>query len=234
MVKIGGIILCRLDSRRLPGKVLRDVRGKPLISYVISRAQQIPEFKGNLVVATSDREVDDPIERFCNQQNIKVFRGSASNVSLRVLTCALEHEMTHFLRINADSPFLEPQVASRACKIAEESDYDFVTNLQPRTFPYGVSIELFKTQTYQRAFEKMSTEDHYEHVTLYLYQNIEEYSFYSITHDGEDLSKVRLTVDTESDMEMFEHLLEISNSDWKHYSYVDAAEAYCRLSATLQ
>lgn len=229
-MKIGGIILCRLDSRRLPGKILRRVNGKPLLSYVVARAKMVTEIDGNLVVATTNRGVDDFIQDYCEEQGVQVFRGPTENVAQRVLLCAQEHEMTHFARINADSPFLEPTLVAEACRIAEASDSEIVTNLYPRTFPYGISVELFRTETFQRGFEQMHSEDHFEHVSLYFYQNMARFKFHNIAREGEDLGDVRLTVDTEADLDMFRRMVDTARSDWAEWSYIDAVDAYRRLS----
>lgn len=229
---LGAIIVCRLDSRRLPGKVLKTVQGKPLLWYVLSRCRKVQEFGDNIIVATSTRTIDDPIEHYCREQNVRMFRGSAENVAERVLECALDNRLSHFARVNADSPFLEPPLIKLACSIAASSeDYEIVTNLYPRSFPYGVSVELFKTDVFQSAYKQMNTPDHFEHVTLFFYENMHNFRYYNITRDGNDLSKIRLTVDTEEDFRLFSQVMNMVGDQWNSLSYVDAVEFYQKLRA---
>src|SRR6187401_1254787 len=141
----GAIVVARLDSRRLPGKVLADIGGEPLLWYVISRVQLVRAFEGRVVIATSDRPVDDPLADCCQARGWPVFRGSADDVAGRLLACAEHHGWEWFARINGDSPLTDPELLGEACEVASFDDHDFVTNLQPRSFPYGVSAELLRT-----------------------------------------------------------------------------------------
>ena len=228
---LGAIVLCRLDSRRLPGKVLKTVQGRPLLWYVLSRCREVEAFENNIIVATSARIIDDPIEDYCRKQNVRVFRGSADNVAKRVLECALDNRLSRFARVNADSPFLEPSLVRLAFGIAESSGFEIVTNLYPRSFPYGVSIELLKTDVFRSAYNQMSTPDHFEHVTLFFYENMGKFRYYNITRDGTNLSKIRLTVDTEEDFKLFEQVVDIVGDQWDSLSYVDAVQFYRKVRA---
>jgi spore coat polysaccharide biosynthesis protein SpsF (cytidylyltransferase family) len=224
-MEVGAIILCRLDSTRLPGKVLRTARGRPLLWYIISRCQGL-KTPAEVIVATTTRKVDDPIADYCNQENVRVFRGSYENVADRIIKCSVENNLEYFIRINADSPFLEPSLINHACDVVTSSAYEIVTNLYPRTFPYGVSVELVQTDVFQSAYEQMSTPEHFEHATLYFYQNMERFRYYNITRDGDNLSNIRLTVDTEQDWQNFERLVNKIGNRWKSISYLDAVELY--------
>jgi len=225
-MEVGAIIVCRLDSKRLPGKVLRTARGKPLLWYIISQCQELKIPENNIIVATSARKLDDPIADYCEQENVRVFRGSADDVADRIIKCSMANKLKYFIRVNADSPFLEPSLINHACDVATSSDYEIVTNLYPRTFPYGVSIELVRTDVFQAAYEQMSTPEHFEHVTLFFYQNMERFRYYNITSDGDNLSKIRLTVDTEQDWQEFERIVNEVGEQWKSLSYLDAVELY--------
>lgn len=217
--EVGGVIVARLDSRRLPGKVLRAVSGKPLLYYVVSRCRQV--LSSNIVVATSDRPVDDPIASYCQEQGIGVFRGAAENVAGRVAKCVADREWEYFFRINADSPFFDPPLAARAKDIAATGEYDLITNLNPRSFPYGVSVELLKSSSFRAAEKHMCLPEHFEHVTLFLYRNIERFKYYNILRDGDDLSHVRLTVDTMDDLRKFESIIKTFEGRWTSLSYGD-------------
>ena len=225
-MSLGAIIVCRLDSKRLPGKVLRKIRGKPLLWYVISRAKKIKSINKNIIIATTEREVDEPIVEYSEKEKIKVFRGSAENVAERVLNCAVNNNLQYFLRVNADSPFLEPSIANLAFEIAQNSEYEIITNLYPRSFPYGVSIELFSLKTFIEAYNKMSTKDHFQHVSLYFYQNMHLFNYYNILQNGMNLSDLRLTIDTREDFKKFDEVVSKLNNGWDMIHYIDVIDFY--------
>ena len=217
-----GIVVCRLDSTRLPGKVLRKVRDRPLLQWVVERARRVSGFDRGLIVATSDRKVDDPILDFCLSNNLPCFRGSAQDVAGRIRDCAREYELDWFARVNADSPFVEPKLLDQACIQAKTGLYDLVTNLSPRSYPYGVSAELIRRSSFEVACRKMATAADREHVTRIYYQqpNRLEYRKYNILHSEGDLSQVRLTVDTPEDWQLFCRIAESEEGDLSYRSAI--------------
>ena len=225
-MSLGAIIVCRLDSKRLPGKVLKKIRGKPLLWYVISRAKKIKSIDKNIIIATTERKVDEPIVEYSHKERIKVFRGSAENVAKRVLSCAINNNLDYFLRVNADSPFLEPSIANLAFEIAQNSEYEIITNLYPRSFPYGVSVELFSLKTFVESYKKMSSKDHFQHVSLYFYQNMHLFHYYNILQKGMNHSDLRLTIDTPEDFKKFDEVLGMMDTKWEMIHYKDVIDFY--------
>jgi spore coat polysaccharide biosynthesis protein SpsF len=219
---VGAIVVCRLDSERLPAKVLRTVNGKPLLWYVISRCKLVTELNNNIIVATSNRGIDEPIVEYCKSKKLKIFCGSAEDVSGRVLNCAQANKLKYFFRVNADSPFLEPSLLKHAWDIILSSDYDFVTNLYPRSFPYGVSVELIKTDAFRTAYQHMTVQEHFEHVTSFIYQNISHFRYFNILREGDNLSNIRLTIDTEDDWRIFKPLITKAKIRWDSPVFLDA------------
>jgi len=206
-----------MDSTRLPGKSLMEIAGKPLLQYVIEGAQSCNSFRGSICVATSDRPVDDPIADYCEENKVDVFRGSVEDVSGRLLACARSRKLDYFARMNGDSPFVDLELINKACEIVRQSGEDFVTNIRPRSYPYGISVELFRTDSFALGYERMSEPDHYEHVSHYFYEHLDDFNYRNIVREGEDLSKIRMTVDTEADKRRFERLISITDDrpgDW--------------------
>lgn len=209
-LRAGAIVICRLDSSRLPGKVLKRVRGRPLLQWIIDRVGQTSCFDQGIVVATSDRAVDDPLVDYCNQLAIPVFRGPANDVAKRVLQCAQEYRLDWFARINGDSPFVDPDLLAHACNIARSDRYDLVTNLDPRSYPYGVSVELVRTRTFAKARQVMRSAEQLEHVTKILYESDPGFEIrsFNVQNPVGDQSGYRLTVDTPEDWVRFCGLIE--------------------------
>ena len=196
----GLIIFARHDSRRLPGKVLRDLKGRPMLGRVIDRVRRIP---GSLpaVVATSDRPVDDAIAAFAADEGVAVFRGAAEDVAGRALACAEAHGFDIFVRISADSPFVDPEVAAAVMRLFDERTADVATNTFPRSFPPGTSVEVVAKDAMQRASAAMTASDEKEHVTLHFYRNPESFRIVNLSADDDRYRDIRLAVDTADDLE---------------------------------
>ncbi len=169
-MKTGIIVLCRYNSSRLPGKILKTIQGKAVLQYIMERLQcTVPE--GNIVVATSVEPSDNPIAEYCSAKGWNCFRGDLDNVSQRFLGCALKYEMEYAVRINGDNLFLDPELLSSMLAIVEGDRFDFITNVKDRTFPIGMSIEIVRTPFYKSLIERFAEDAYLEHVTLYLYDH---------------------------------------------------------------
>jgi spore coat polysaccharide biosynthesis protein SpsF len=206
-MRIGAVLLGRLSSARLPGKVLTEVAGRPLAAHVLARVEQVDGLDG-VVFATSDDAGDDPIADWARGAGIGVFRGSLDDVRGRVIACADEHGFDAIARVNADSPWIDPELLSRAVVHASDGSHDLVTNVLERTYPYGVSAEVATVAALRRAEELDPGPDAAEHVTKTIYTHPEAFSILNLRAEPPVAPGLRLTVDTPADLERFETLVE--------------------------
>ena len=229
---IGAIIQCRLDSSRLQGKVLLPAAGKPLLWYLLARCRTISELGGgaSVVVATSQRPVDEPIVDYCRQNGIRVYRGPAEDAAKRLIEAAQEAGFSHFFRMNGDSPFIEHPLVAEAASRAAGSAYDFVTNLHPRSFPYGVSVELVRTAALAGAYPRFASAEHREHATLFFLERMAQVPHYNISN-GADLSGVRMAIDTLEDFRSFERVVAAVGARWPALSFREALPFYAGAGA---
>lgn len=191
-----------MSSSRLPGKALRDIDGRPLLGRVIDRLHRAAgDLHCDLIVATSEQPEDDAIAELAQNENTLIFRGSLNDVAARALAAATYFELDYFVRISADSPFICPEVIATAVYIAKTEMPDLTTNIFPRTFPPGMSVEVIKTETFRYLMETAVDVEEREHVTKAFYDRSEEFNIINFAHAGEDLSGVNLTVDTAADFE---------------------------------
>jgi len=201
-MKCGLYIFSRFDSERLPGKALRKISGRPMLGRVVDRARRVGDIE-DIVVATSDRDTDDPIAEFSQNEGVEVFRGALNDVAGRALACAETHGHGLFVRISGDSPFFDHVLASRMVKQAKAGTADIVTNVYPRTFPPGTSVEVIATKAMRRivaATRGKVHHDHREHVTQYIYAHPNEFEIVNIESDEFTCAKTSLVVDTPSDL----------------------------------
>jgi spore coat polysaccharide biosynthesis protein SpsF len=219
MSKVGAIIPCRMDSQRLPGKALTKVGGRPLVDFVLARCRRIQGVAGNIVIATTDRPVDDPLVEFARANGVEFYRGDAEDVASRAVECNRRFGFDYFVRANGDSPFLEPALIDEAIELVRKDSLDFVTNLLPRSFPYGVSVEVLKADTYADAYKRMNRPG--EFITRYLYEHKDDFRYANLSCPLGDQSTVRMTVDTPEDLAWFGRLVERFGRGMDEISYVD-------------
>jgi spore coat polysaccharide biosynthesis protein SpsF len=199
-----GIIAGRMDSRRLPGKMLSPLCGAPLLQHVVTRAKQVPNLS-KVVLATSSRGVDDPLAELGASLGLAVFRGSLEDVAGRFLACALHHRADYFVRINGDSPLLDPELIGRGLALVD-GGFDLISNIVTRTFPYGISVEIVRTEMFRLRYPSFDAEQ-CEHVTKALYQQPAGLAIHEIVNDAPLNDAQPLTVDVPGDVERLEALL---------------------------
>jgi spore coat polysaccharide biosynthesis protein SpsF (cytidylyltransferase family) len=204
-----------MGSARLPGKTLRTVGGKPLLSYVLERLAHA-EGLDELVVATSSNAEDDAIAGFCGGLGVLCIRGDAEDVAARFLDAVSSLRLDAFVRVNGDSPLLDQRIVTRAVADFRGAPVDVVTNLSPRTFPAGESVEVVNASAFLRARKLMTEADDREHVTRVFYRHPEAFDIRNFESDR-DYGTLRLVVDTEQDAVFVESVL--ARMDRPHWEY---------------
>ena len=218
------IVQVRLNSSRLPKKVLTKINGIPLLEYLLFRLKKSFD-RSQILIATSNEHQDNPIHQYCINNNFFFFRGSLEDVAKRMLDAAKHIKAKTFVRINGDSPIIDPKIISQAIEIFQSGNYDLVTNIFPRSFPIGQSVEVIRTSTFEKAYKKMSTTDHFEHVTKYYYDYPEIFQIKNFINDR-DLSKYRLVVDTPEDLERMKRIIDSMTKPYSEYSMDELIEIY--------
>lgn len=165
------IIQARSNSKRFKNKVLKLINNTPLIVHVKNQVDK-SKFVKKIIVSTSKKKTDDNLVKILKIYKIPFFRGDLNNVSKRLLETSKKYNSKYFIRINGDSPLIDFKIINRAIKIHQKRkvDYDIVTNVFPRTFPKGQSVEIIRSSILQKNMKKFSIFDK-EHVTTYFYKN---------------------------------------------------------------
>ncbi|WML68413.1 MAG: 8-amino-3,8-dideoxy-manno-octulosonate cytidylyltransferase [Methanoregula sp. SKADARSKE-2] len=195
------IIQARMGSTRLPGKVVKDLCGKPVLWHVIHRVQQASLPNITLVATTTNPE-DDVIESFCHAWDIPVFRGEENDVLRRFCGSVAFLEKSYgpieyIVRVTADCPLIDPQVIDSVVAEMLSGNYDYVSNVDPPTFPDGLDVEVITRDVLLEADEKAMLPSDREHVTPFIRMNpvIRK----TTIRNPEDLSHLRWTLDTQED-----------------------------------
>lgn len=192
-----------MSSNRLPGKVMMPFHGKPIVRNVVDAAGL-----DKAVVLTSTEKSDDPLADYLERERIAYFRGSLNDVYGRFCAAARHYGADWVMRVCSDSPMIPP-VLLQGVESVERGDADLITNVFPRSFPKGHSVEIIRVKTMLAIPPENLTEDDKEHVTKYFYRNPDQFKIISVTQPH-DRSSEDLAVDTPQD---YDRLSRMTNTD---------------------
>jgi spore coat polysaccharide biosynthesis protein SpsF len=207
-MRVIAVLQARTGSSRLPGKVMADLAGKPLLARVIERAQVVPGVH-IVVVATTQAERDRPILELANACGAKAYAGSEEDVLDRYYQAARQFGGEVVVRLTADCPLLDPGVSARVLERYLKGDVDYASNTLAPTFPDGLDTEVFSFAALERAWRESGLASEREHVTPYIWKNPLKFRLAGIT-DEVNRSGLRWTVDEAQDLEfvraVYKHL----------------------------
>ncbi len=198
MKKTVVIIQARMSSTRLPGKVLKEIVGKPMLWHIIARVQQSTQID-EIVIATTNNKEDDELQKFLVSTGVPFFRGSEDNVLERYYLAAKKYGATTIVRLTGDNPLVDPIIIDDTIKFFHNNSFRYVSS-EERTLPLGLGCEVFSFELLEEAYINASEGYEKEHVTPYMYFKQDSIGYYSINWNKE-LLNYRLTVDTIEDFE---------------------------------
>ena len=201
------IIQARMNSERLPGKVLMKAGGVPLIGILFDRLKNsgLP-----ILLATSENSENDSLEKYASGKGIMVFRGSEDNVLGRYYEAAKHVNADLIFRLTGDNPFIEGNLIKEVFRYYLEINNSraYISTGSSQTFPLGISVEAFGFNLLEEAFLNAKTKGETEHVTPYMHQNIPGNITILPFSSSKKRYHYRLTVDTERDFKLFKTLIE--------------------------
>ena len=208
-LKTGIIIQARMDSTRLPGKVLMDINGKPMLSRVIERLKKV-KCVDEIIVATTNRVIDDQILELALKENVSCYRGAPYDVLSRYYESAKQFNIDVVVRITADCPLIDPKIVYKVINLHLLNKDKIATNAgiyyNHRTYPRGLDVEVFSFTSLADAHFNASKNYEREHVTPYLYSDLNKILYLK---NKVNLSNHRWTVDTLQDIEFIREIYKI-------------------------
>jgi spore coat polysaccharide biosynthesis protein SpsF len=220
MTEIIAIVQARMGSTRLPGKVMMNLIGKPMLVHELSRIAR-SKWVSSLVVATTTSHSDDCIVDMCKEHDCQFFRGSEPDVLDRYYQCAKQFGADSVIRLTADCPLIEPTIIDRVVEeFIHKSPYvDYVSNIIPqRTFPQGLDTEVMSFSALERSWIEDKNPALREHVTQYILRNPDKFKVAGVMNDR-DVSNLRWTVDTKEDFQLVNEIY--SYFGHNHFSWND-------------
>ncbi len=213
--RVMAIVQARMGSTRLPGKVMRPILGRPMLWHVVQRVRQTSGVD-KLVVATSNQPSDEPIRRFCRENQIACTAGSEQDVLDRFYQSACQHKGDPLLRVTADCPFVDPRLIERLLELFRSATYDHVgvatgagvLHSEHGRFPDGLDTECFSFEALRRAWSKATRSSDREHVTPYMWRVPGRFRNGAL-FPCRNYCQHRWTVDTESDFDLVCRVYEV-------------------------
>jgi spore coat polysaccharide biosynthesis protein SpsF len=220
-------IEARMNSSRLPGKVMLPILGKPALQLLVERLRRAKSLDG-IVIATTTHPADAVIERLAAKLGVGCFRGGEEDVLERVLLSAQSAQADVIVEITGDCPMLDPEMVDAVVESHRTGKYDYVSNVIGRPLPLGLSVQAFATAVLAEVAQLTQDPADREHVSLYIYEHPERYRLHTvIMEEAEKHNDIRVTLDTAEDYALIEALFEALLPTNPTFTFRDVVEL-CR------
>lgn len=203
-MKVAAILQARLDSTRLPGKVLSRLGDEPLLHFLVKRYRNLCSLP--LVIATTYRDVDQPIVNSAKSLGVDLQLGDLHDVGQRFQNAIDRWNLDIVVRITADNPFAAFEEIPRFIQVFLDSKSDYVSNKIGFGYPVGSDVEVFDAKSFLNSRDEQITSYEQEHVTPRLYRG-GDFIATGISRTIDVLSRQRLTIDTPQDLKRGEALV---------------------------
>jgi len=202
--KVVAIVLARINSTRLPGKVLMDICGRPMLGHIIDRLKKV-RLIDEIILATTSQKEDEVLLDFAKEEEIKSFayEGDPEDVVARIREAGEKFKADIMVNVNGDCPLIHPPVIEQLIKALVEHDAEMstVANLDGKKVIHG-GVNVFTLKGWQKVDENSTELYQRQNTTACLldYPDLlkkvevkDKPIFYQINH--------RIWVDTPADLE---------------------------------
>ena len=166
-MKIIAIVQARMNSTRLPGKVMLNINSQPVVGILLQRLSKSNELN-DIIVATTTHTSDDSLVDYVNELGFKTYRGSERDVLQRYYLAALQECADVIVRVTADCPLIDSELVDRVIKKFNDEGLDYCSNREPPTYPDGLDIEVIRFNALKQAHTEAIKQYDREHVTPFI------------------------------------------------------------------
>jgi spore coat polysaccharide biosynthesis protein SpsF len=203
--RVVALVQARMGSTRLPGKVMKEIMGRPMLSFLIERLERAKTLD-QIVIATTDKDAEEPIIELCQRLKVHVFRGSENDVLDRFYKAAVEFKADIIVRLTADNSLIDPQVVDHFVSVFLKDPRSVYLH-NGRSYPNGTDVEVFSMKSLTQAWGSATLASEREHVTAYIHKHPELFKMVTLELE-EDCSAFRFTVDEAADFQVVTKVLE--------------------------
>ena len=204
-----------MGSSRLPGKTMKPIyRGRSLLELVVTRFNRSCKVD-KVIVATTKKEMDDPIALWCEANNVSCYRGSEDDVLDRVVGAASLCDADVVVQMGADSAYLDPFLVDELVGLYQSGDYDYVANDLQLTYPLGIYAHVVKFKILERLNrDKRLSDADRQDVVRPIFEHVEQYKVLNVVAPERlKFPELRLTIDYSQDLELARKLYEFFDCD---------------------
>jgi spore coat polysaccharide biosynthesis protein SpsF len=213
------VLQARMSSTRLPGKVMSQINGHPMIYWEISRISKA-KLVNKTVVAISDQSSDDILANYLESIHQEYIRGSLDNVLGRYVKAEENYNPSAIIRLTADCPLVMPELIDQYLEIFHKSGFDYLSNTLELSYPDGLDIEIIKPGIFKKLLEFNLSEEEKEHVTLGIYSRKDKFRTHNVSNKT-NISDFRWTVDTLDDLVFVKSVYEHFESKEMNFTFED-------------
>lgn len=202
------IAQARMGSSRLPGKTLEPLGSETVLDWVVARSQSA-DHVDEVIVATSEDPLDDPIEQRCRDLEITCVRGDPLDVLDRYRVALIRTEADEIVRITADCPLIDPDIVDLAIETRRECDFDYVSTSLDGRYPRGLDVEVVRRSVLETTAAEATDPDEREHVTLFVYRRPERFACAPVPCPSwAQHPELRITVDEGPDLQVVRRIVD--------------------------
>jgi spore coat polysaccharide biosynthesis protein SpsF len=213
------VLQARMSSTRLPGKVMSQINGHPMIYWEIRRISKA-KLVNNTVVAISDQSSDDVLANYLESIHQEYVRGSLDNVLSRYVKAEENYNPSAIIRLTADCPLVMPELIDQYLEIFYKSDFDYLSNTLELSYPDGLDVEIIKPGIFKKLLEFNLSEQEKEHVTLGIYSRKNKFRTHNVSNKT-NISEFRWTVDTYDDLAFVKSIYKHFESEEMSFTFED-------------
>lgn len=217
-----------MASTRLPGKIMKEVLGKPLLEYQVERIRRV-ESADEIVIATTWGDADRIIVEYCDRHSIPCFRGSEDDVLARYYHAATAFHADVVVRLTSDCPLIDPSVVETILRryLDRSTEFDYVSNCLARTYPRGMDTEVFPYRVLEEGYREATIPGDREHVTPFIYRQGHRFRLSNVAY-FKDYSRHRWTVDTKEDFALIQRIIELVYPSMPEFTMENILELFDR------
>ena len=219
-----------MGSSRLPGKVLLCYQSETLLDIQIERLNKC-SLVGDIIIATSEVELDDPIKIYCDNHKLKCVRGSERNLVDRFSKALMPRSELGFVRFCADRPLFDWRLLEKGIELFLKNSCDIVTNANPATFPKGQTVEIMNREVFLKSVSLIESDYDKEHVMTYFYRNHETFKILIFTSEDSANNQINLCVDSIEDFENFKKVASHLGDNYKDATWEQSVKWYKEVCA---
>ena len=196
-----------MSSSRLPGKVMQDLAGKPILQHVLERCRRI-ENAQVVVCAIADEPTNAPLIATARASGVEVFVGPVHDVLERYRGAAHSVAATEIVRVTSDCPLIDPEICGAVIRKRAGDNADYASNLTPRSYPKGLDCEVFSLELLDRAARAATETFDREHVTQWMLRAA-DVKRSNVSSGDVSLASYRWTLDYPADLEFMRRLVDL-------------------------